>query len=107
MFTRFLIRCALVLSVCIGGVVAPSRAADSLEVKVVRDLSYKAEAATEYERTRCKLDVYAPPESHGLPCIVWFHGGGLTGGDKNMPSVLRALAGEGFVVASANYRLSP
>ncbi len=81
--------------------------------KVVRDLSYKPDAATDYEKERCKLDVYlasgdAPSEGH--PALVWFHGGGIKNGEKDTEIaqlVATALAGDGMVVMSANYRLSP
>jgi acetyl esterase/lipase len=42
--------------------------------------------------------------------LVWFHGGGLTEGDKTAEETLRAakaLASRGVIVAAANYRLSP
>lgn len=35
------------------------------------------------EHERCRLDVMWPKDgAKGLPVLVWFHGGGLTGGDK-------------------------
>lgn len=87
--------------------IAWTRAAET-EVRVIEDVAYKTGAQlSEYERTRCKLDLYVPAGAKEAPCIVWFHGGGLTEGDKADGPDLRVLAGEGFVVASANYRLSP
>lgn len=59
---------------------------------------------------RCKLDVYRPAEGHDLPCLLWFHGGGLTAGTKDDAGTVataRALAQNGIVVATINYRLSP
>ncbi len=35
---------------------------------------------------------------------MWFHGGGLTGGEKHLPDGLQEA---GFIVVSANYRLIP
>ena len=73
-------------------------------IQVTNDVSYSAVAE------RCKLDVYAPVGAKDLPCVVWFHGGGLTGGDKSgkaTVAVCRAMVAEGWVVAAVNYRLSP
>ncbi|HEV7404678.1 MAG TPA: alpha/beta hydrolase fold domain-containing protein [Chthoniobacteraceae bacterium] len=82
-------------------------AAESAAIQPQRDLPYKSgDALDEYEQTRCKLDVYAPAEAKDLPCVVWFHGGGLTGGNKG-GAIGPALASEGMVVAMVNYRLSP
>jgi acetyl esterase/lipase len=65
---------------------------------------------TEYQEERCLLDIYTPEDVENFPVIVWFHGGGLTGGDKGSSTARVAAerftnAGIGFV--SANYRLSP
>ena len=32
---------------------------------------------------RCVLDIHYNPDTAGLPVVVWFHGGGLTGGDRS------------------------
>lgn len=80
-------------------------------VEVAADRPYKSGGLlTPYEKVRCKLDVYVPSDAKDLPCLVWFHGGNLVGGAKNdgdVGAVARALASDGFVVAVANYRLSP
>ena len=57
-----------------------------------------------YKQSQCKLDIYIPDNSKGLPVIVWFHGGGLTGGTKAIPEELK---NDKFIVVSAGYRLSP
>ena len=59
------------------------------------------------EWERCVMDIYSPqdPESaEPLPVIVWFHGGGLTGGEKFLPEQLKT--GE-YIVVAPNYRLLP
>lgn len=78
-------------------------------VTVTADVAYKSGAElSDYEKTRCKLDVYAPMGAKGLPCVVWFHGGGLTEGDKKSARAGGyALAADGVILVSANYRLSP
>ena len=59
-----------------------------------------------YARERLKLDISYPEAGVDtlLPVIVWFHGGGLTGGEKFIPS---QLEGRGYVVVAPNYRLIP
>ena len=80
-------------------------------VTVATDLSYRAGAPGDaYEGERCRLDVYAPTDAKALPCLVWLHGGGLTGGSKadgGTRALCRALASDGMLVASVEYRLSP
>ena len=79
-------------------------------VRLLKDLPYKADDQTDYERQRCKLDLYLPEEGKGFPTIVWFHGGGIHIGDKagNVALALgQRFAGEGIAVASVNYRLHP
>ena len=53
------------------------------------------------------LDLYLPekPSDKPLPIIVWVHGGGWWGGDKNgCPAV--ALVPQGYAAASIEYRFS-
>lgn len=73
--------------------------------QVAADVPYAASATDAYALERCKLDVYAPDGAQDLPVVVWFHGGGLTSGDKR--SIPRDLLQSGYVVVSANYRLIP
>ncbi len=73
--------------------------------QVARDIPFVSASDDAYRVERCKLDVYAPEGAKDLPVVVWFHGGGLTGGEKT--SVPRDLKESGFVVISAGYRLIP
>jgi acetyl esterase/lipase len=57
-----------------------------------------------YINERCVLDIYYPKSTKGFATIVWFHGGGLTGGSKEIPE---ALKNKGFAIIGVNYRLSP
>jgi len=57
-----------------------------------------------YIKERCVLDIYYPRNVENFPTIVWFHGGGLTGGEKEIPEALKE---KGFAVVGVNYRLSP
>lgn len=70
-----------------------------------KDISYVPESETDsYRLERCKLDIYYPEGIRDFPTIIWFHGGGLTGGNKDIPWELRE---RGFAVVTVNYRLSP
>ncbi len=50
------------------------------------------------------LDLYVPTNAKSYATVVWFHGGGLTGGSRGIPN---ALKGKGFAVVAPSYRLSP
>lgn len=83
---------------------------EQITVQVLKDLPYKSgEGITKYEAERCKLDIYLPVGKKDFPVVVWFHGGGLTGGDKvkETAPVAQYWAEQGIAVVSANYRLSP
>lgn len=70
-----------------------------------RDIPYVADSETDsYRRERCKLDIYFPEDSKDYPTVIWFHGGGLEGGNKYIP---KGLTEQGFAVIAPNYRLSP
>lgn len=58
----------------------------------------------EYLASQCTLDIYYPKDAKDFPTIVWFHGGGLTGGKKQIPE---ALQNKGCAVIGVEYRLSP
>ena len=73
--------------------------------QIAKDIQYASSATDAYLQERCKLDVYAPEGAKDLPVVVWFHGGGLTGGEKT--SIPRDLKESNYVVVSANYRLIP
>lgn len=81
--------------------------AQSGEYRLVKDLPYRdAEAAetTAYMKERCLLDVYHPVGKKNFPTVVWFHGGGLRGGNKSVPAQLKK---KGIAVVAVNYRLHP
>ncbi len=77
--------------------------------RIHTDVAYKHDAdLSEYERARCRLDVYLPAVGKGFPTLVWFHGGGLVAGDKGVARAMAlSLARAGVAVVAANYRLSP
>ncbi|MDR3260555.1 MAG: alpha/beta hydrolase [Tannerella sp.] len=57
-----------------------------------------------YLAERCVSDIYYPENIKKFPTVIWFHGGGLTGGEKHIP---RELKEQGFCVVAVNYRLHP
>ena len=69
----------------------------------VNDIPYTA-SADAYAQERCKLDVYYPTNQKDAPVVVWFHGGGIEGGNKHIDEQLK---NSGLVVVAANYRLLP
>ena len=75
------------------------------EYKTLKDISYiSADDTSAYRRERCKLDMYLPTQKKGFKTIVWFHGGGLEGGNKEFrPELMNC----GFAQVAPNYRLFP
>jgi len=80
-----------------------------------RPLKYKTKTAIsyyskdsiksdKYMEKMCVLDVYYPKNITNFPTIVWFHGGGLTGGKHTIPNYLK---NKGIAVIGVSYRLSP
>lgn len=79
-------------------------AQDTLTYQRKDNIPYRTGVQTAYMRERCVLDVYHPAKRTKLPVIVWFHGGGITGGEKFIP---KELMQQGVIVMAANYRFSP
>ena len=73
------------------------------EYQIEENIGYSQEG-DEYAKERCKLDVYYSQEFKDNPVVVWFHGGGLTGGEKFIPEELK---NDSLVVVAVNYRLLP
>lgn len=76
-------------------------------VETKTDIPYYPEAdlkdADEYQKSQCKLDIRYPAGKAGFATLVWFHGGGLTGGKRDFLD----LEDAGIAVVAASYRLSP
>ena len=71
----------------------------------IQNISYvSADETDAYRKERCKLDVYYPETDKGFATLVWYHGGGLEGGNKEL---LEGFRRQGFAVVSVNYRLYP
>lgn len=77
------------------------------EYELLTNLSYYDEATTQsdpYIKERCKLDIYYPTNKNEFATVVWFHGGGLRAGEKQIAERLKE---QGIAVVAVNYRLHP
>lgn len=71
---------------------------------VHKDIYYGPKDGTEYQKERCQLDLYRPSnQSEKFPVLVYFHGGGITGGSRGGPN----LTSQGVCLVAPSYRLSP
>ena len=78
--------------------------AQKAEYVLEKDISYYSNVKDAYQKERCKLDVYYPKNSKNFPTVIWFHGGGLRGGNKSVPKQLQE---KGIAIVAVNYRLYP
>ncbi|MGL4411560.1 MAG: alpha/beta hydrolase [Bacteroidales bacterium] len=69
-----------------------------------KDIYYRTTSIDDYASTKCLLDIYTPESGKEFPTLIWFHGGGLSGGEKHIPERLK---GNGFAIVAVGYRLSP
>jgi len=88
--------------------------AGAIETKVIKDVPYKDDVVslTPYEQERCKLDLTVPFGAKGFATYVWFYGGGMKNGGKDLRSeycaeIRESLAQGGVAVVTPDYRLSP
>jgi len=99
-------------SFCVVQVVADEPAASSpgyateSSHKTINNILYRPDddKLTASMREKCRLDIRYPSETAGYPTIVWFHGGGLTGGARSFP---KTLDRQGLAVVTVSYRLHP
>ena len=68
------------------------------------NILYRTGELTDYMRERCRLDIHYPTGKSNLVTVVWWHGGSLTGGNREIPGQLRD---RGIIVVAPSYRLSP
>lgn len=95
--TRFLLVLLFVFSAFL--------ASSQITYKTENNISYRSgENLDEYQKERCKMDVYVPENVDSFATVVWFHGGGLTAGEKSIPERLK---NKKLGVVAVNYRLSP
>ena len=101
----------LIAVLAISCTTSGNKSNETESIKIIKDASYRADNITdEYEKERCKLDLYLPANKTDFPVLVWFHGGSLKHGSKDgKPNIELAsnFAKKGIAVATVNYRLSP
>jgi acetyl esterase/lipase len=95
--------------ILMAAVLSAAYLADDADIphhRIAKDILYRSEdgALTDTMRERCRLDVKSPIAASGLPVVVWFHGGGLTGGARSFPAELHR---QDQVVVTVGYRLHP
>lgn len=81
---------------------------------VQKDIPYRTgDDQTAYAKARCRLDLTLPPAGmKPIATLVWFYGGGLKNGSKDLPSeycaeIAASFARQGIAVVMPDYRLSP
>ncbi|MFC1596506.1 alpha/beta hydrolase [Planctomycetota bacterium] len=110
----FLRQTSLAGLVCLG-VVLPSTTAwaadDAIksraEYATDKDIFYlpgSPDEVSDYAKEKCRLDLYRPVRAKAFPTVVYYHGGGLSAGNKQIPSV---LTNRGWAVVGVGYRLHP
>ncbi len=109
---------SVTLRAAVAGKVPPSAAPERLVASREKARAQKVEVPDTVEATRdvqyCSgggepllLDIYRPKErANTMPALMWVHGGGWEGGDKNGREPVW-FAPHGYFVVSVNYRLSP
>jgi len=76
------------------------------QVNIITDIDYKENVI--YPDKKDLLDIYIPEGKKNYPVIVYFHGGALLAGTKEMgKDIGEKLAKSGVGFVSANYRVSP
>jgi acetyl esterase/lipase len=80
-------------------------AEEQLEYKTLKNVAYRSKLReSSYAAQRCQLDIYYPINAKTFATIVWFHGGGLTSGNRSIPDALKK---KNLAIVSVGYRLSP
>ena len=77
------------------------------EYKIENNIPYYPENISKkdaYISSQCKLNFYYPTNVKNFSTVIWFHGGGLTGGSNELP---KELLNENIAVVSVEYRLAP
>jgi dipeptidyl aminopeptidase/acylaminoacyl peptidase len=89
------------------GIFVSGKSQTNSNYEVIKNLPYYSKSICDtnaYIKEQCLLDIYKPIGKTNVPVIVWYHGGGLTGGTKSIP---KELLDYGYLIVSVEYRLSP
>lgn len=96
-FKDLMKKALLILAAVMLSVVAVAR-----DYSYDKDILYKGRPDS-YTEKMCRIDVAYEKGGENRPVIVWFHGGGLTGGKRHIPE---ALLRDGAVVVGVGYRFA-
>src|SRR6516165_8778492 len=94
------ILCCLLIIVC-------NRSFAQQQYETAKTIHYYADDINKKDRyidSQCVLDLYYPKGAKNFPTVVWFHGGGLTEGHRELPE---QLMNKGYAIVGVEYRLSP
>ena len=69
-----------------------------------RDILYRPDSTNRYIQEMCRLDVAYQSDAKERPVIVWFHGGGLVSGHREIPEPLQH---KDYVIVGVEYRFLP
>lgn len=80
--------------------------ANAVTYKTDKNIAYRSAAVSVdgYVDSMCRIDVYYPEGAKDFPTLVWFHGGSLRGGKREIPKELMQC---GFAIVAVDYRLTP
>ncbi|MDB4664471.1 alpha/beta hydrolase [bacterium] len=98
-FTAAVVFCALVAT----STNSHGQSAKSINYKTDEAIAYR-KSSEPYISKMCILDIHYPVGIKDFPTVVWFHGGGLTAGKRDVPE---QLSEQGIAVVAVEYRLSP
>ena len=76
----------------------------SQEYTTIKDIPYRNQSDPLFNDTLCRLDLYYPKDKKDFATVIWYHGGGLGGGSKEIPI---ELCEKGYAIAAIGYRLVP
>ncbi len=103
----FVISVLLIMSIFYTPSVMGQAIDTTVKYSIVSNLLYQNETKEpldDYMNKRCRLDIYYPASQKGFATVVWFHGGGLSSGEKFIPEPLK---NKNIAVVGVNYRLYP
>lgn len=78
--------------------------AQQSDYRTVKNIAYRDGAGDGNIDSMCRVDLYYPADKKGFSTVIWYHGGGLTGGRREIPEALKK---QGIAVVGVDYRLSP
>lgn len=87
-----------------ASVLLTTAAAQDKGYLIEKEIQYRESTGDVYTDSICRLDVYFPEKEEGFSTLIWYHGGGLTGGSRDLP---QELMNQGIAIVTADYRLSP